>query len=167
MQYKIIDDFLCQENFLEIRNTVVGNQFFPWFVCNNVSGNDGDADIYFVHLFYKDFTVNSNEYRPLVPLIDGIKPLSLIRIKANFYPKTETIHYHQYHIDRPEPHQGAIYYLNTNNGKTILDDETEIESIENRLLLFEPHIKHRSTTCTDNYFGRYNINFNFIKHDCF
>ena len=37
----------------------------------------------------------------------------------------------------------------------------KIESIENRALLFDPSIEHRSTTCTDAK-GRININFNYF-----
>ena len=49
--------------------------------------------------------------------------------------------------------------LNTNNGKTILNDEVEIDSIANRLLVFDGDIPHCSTTCTDEKV-RLNVNVN-------
>ncbi|MAU64390.1 MAG: hypothetical protein CMC38_08660, partial [Flavobacteriaceae bacterium] len=46
-------------------------------------------------------------------------------------------------------HQAALIYLNTNDGFTELDDGTRIDSIENRLLLFNGNELHSSSTCTD------------------
>ena len=68
---------------------------------------------------------------------------------------------HNNHVDYPFPHKGAIFYLNTNNGLTILEDKVEVESIENRLLLFDSSKQHKSTTCTDDK-CRINVNFNFF-----
>ena len=42
-----------------------------------------------------------------------------------------------------------------------LDENTKIQSIENRGLIFEPHLNHNSSTCT-NVEGRFNINFNYF-----
>mgnify|MGYP003125354820 CR=1 FL=1 len=69
------------------------------------------------------------------------------------------IHHHADHVDAEIPHKGAILYLNTNNGLTVVDG-VEVESIRNRLLLFDPTIPHHSTTCSDKPF-RANINFNY------
>ena len=59
------------------------------------------------------------------------------------------------------PHKGAIFYINTNNGFTVLEDGTEIASVSNRLLLFNPSEPHHSTSCTD-VKRRVNINFNYL-----
>jgi len=83
-----------------------------------------------------------------------------MRIKGNLYPSTETIVHHMDHIDYEFPHRGAIFYINTNNGLTVIDGK-EVESIENRLLLFDPAIPHHSTTCTNDK-CRVNVNFNFF-----
>ena len=65
------------------------------------------------------------------------------------------------HVDYDFPHRGAIFYLNTNNGLTILEDTIEIKSIENRLLIFDASRPHHSTTCSDDK-CRVNVNFNFF-----
>ena len=65
------------------------------------------------------------------------------------------------HFDLSFPHKGAIFYVNTNDGFTVLEDGTEIKSIENRVLLFDPSTKHHSTTCTDKKV-RITINFNYF-----
>ena len=54
-----------------------------------------------------------------------------------------------------------IFFVNSNDGFTILDDDTMIESVENRILFFDSSKLHNSTNCT-NEKVRVNINFNFI-----
>jgi hypothetical protein len=49
----------------------------------------------------------------------------------------------------------------TCDGFTSLDDGTKIESIENRLLLFDSNKPHASSTCT-NAKARFNMNFNYF-----
>ena len=58
-------------------------------------------------------------------------------------------------------HKAMIYYLNTNNGYTILKDGVKIKSIQNRALFFNPQEEHQSTTCTD-LKCRMNININYF-----
>jgi hypothetical protein len=161
-KYKIIDNFLDQENFLNIKNTIISSGIFPWYITENVSGTERDTDYYFTHIIYKDHSINSDYYTTIKPIIDKLNVFALRRIKVNFYPSTKEIVKHPYHKDHSTPNTGSIYYINTNNGKTILDDGTEVESIENRLLIFEADVKHRSTTCTDHPIGRFNINFNYF-----
>jgi hypothetical protein len=161
MKYTVIDNFLEKEDFLNVKNQIVLSDNFPWYVTRDVTG-EGDDDYYLTHLFYKQYMPNSSLYDLLKPLIEKIKPQAIIRIKANFYPTTLKLVKHNYHTDFGIVHKGCIFYLNSNDGKTIFKDGTEIDSIENRLLIFEPHIEHRSTTCTNDPVGRFNINFNYF-----
>ena len=89
---------------------------------------------------------------------------ALIRVKVNYYNSTPEVVEHCKHYDYPAmplPHKGAILYLNTNDGFTRLEDGTKIESIENRLLVFDASKMHNSTTTTS-FEGRYNINVNYF-----
>ena len=95
------------------------------------------------------------------PILNKIDHRVLIRCKANMYPSTPVITHHDPHVDLEYEHKGAIFYFNTINGVTVLEDGTEIESIENRLLLFDSSKKHNSTSCTDAKV-RVNINFNYF-----
>tara|TARA_R100000030_G_scaffold24845_1_gene18018 strand:- start:438 stop:782 length:345 start_codon:yes stop_codon:yes gene_type:complete len=84
----------------------------------------------------------------------------LLRIKANFYPHTETVKEHSSHVDYDFSHAGAVYSLNTCDGYTRIGEEI-VESIENRMVFFDASELHNSTT-TSNAKGRFNINFNFL-----
>jgi hypothetical protein len=55
----------------------------------------------------------------------------------------------------------TVFSLNTCDGFTSLEDGTKIESIENRLLLFDSNKPHASSTCT-NAKARFNMNFNYF-----
>lgn len=172
--HKIIDNALSQETFEGIKNFVL-NSNFPWNLVTEVVGPQGrkekknipiTASYYFTHLFWKEFHFHYSLYtgpqsQIFAPILDLLDYNAIIRIKGNLYPSTETIVHHEDHNDCDFPHRGAIFYLNTNNGFTVLEDDIKIESIENRLLLFDPSIPHHSTTCTDNK-CRVNINFNFF-----
>ena len=161
MNYTVIDNFLSENNFNKIKKLILENINFTWYFVNGVSDEEHkNKDFYFYHLAY-DEKINSTLYDILIPLIQKINPQKLIRIKINLYPKTEKIIKHGNHIDYDFEHSGCIFYLNTNNGKTILNNNIEIDSIENRILFFNPNIIHCSTTCTD-FLYRSNINFNYF-----
>jgi hypothetical protein len=80
--------------------------------------------------------------------------------KANLFPSTEELKENAFHIDTDIPHKGALFYINTCNGFTILEDGTRIESVSNRMLLFDSAKPHASTNCTDQP-SRINININY------
>lgn len=163
MNYKIIDNALPQEEFENIKFSIL-NQDFPWnlttVITNEKEVLPTHASFYFTHMFWDGFNIEpqSQMFAPLLNLMDCH---ALMRIKANCYPSTPEVIVHDNHFDYPFPHKGAIFYLNTNNGLTILEDKVEVESIENRLLLFDPSKMHTSTTCTDTK-CRINVNFNYF-----
>lgn len=155
---KIIDDFLDKESFKKIEKLFTSDNF-PWFYNDKV--NIFDEETYFTHLIYIDFIPNSSFYNDVSNIFLKLKAKSLIRIKANLYLKTKKIITHAQHVDYDFPHKGAIFYINTNNGKTILEDGTKVDSVANRMLFFDSSKKHSSTTCTDKKI-RLNINFNYF-----
>lgn len=170
MNVKVVDNFLSDNQIKNINKNTIENENFSLYMKDGTSYtsttqslyvNDG---VYFTHNFFKDGSINSEAYFLLEPLIEKINPQKLLRIQLNLYPKTFFIKKHGWHIDFDFQHRGCILYLNTNNGKTILKNgilNINIKSIKNRVLFFEPHLKHRSTTCTDKEF-RSNIIFNYI-----
>jgi hypothetical protein len=158
---EIIDNFLDPYHFGSIKKFMIENTF-PWYWQPNVSydvipANDGT---YFTHMFYYNKPL-SQYIKLLNPLIQKIPydASKLKRIKGNLYPQSQRKIYHGWHDDYEIPHQGCIFYMNTNNGYTIFKNK-KVKSVENRLLLFDPSVLHRSTTCTDAP-CRLNINFNY------
>lgn len=122
-----------------------------------------DLESYFVHHIF-DRNVGYSKYaNPFRKLLVSLNAKSFIRVKANMYLRTHNLDVHKAHIDYPYKHKAAIFYVNTNNGKTILHDKygTEVDSVANRLLIFDAHKKHSSTSTTDTK-CRVNINLNYF-----
>jgi len=168
MTYEIIDDVLPQDKFQIIKNTIVHAEF-PWYMSPFVASQEeaymmkkmnDPGSSYLTHMFYTGFHVSKHCFI-FSELLRKLDVKSLIRIKGNLYPSTEKLIHHAKHFDYDYKHRGAILYINTNDGLTVLEDGTEVESIQNRLLLFDPSKTHNSTTCTDDK-CRINVNFNFF-----
>jgi hypothetical protein len=160
---EIVDNFLDQNVFETIKSSIYNNIDFPFYIQKGISGMVGltENNYYLIHLLYWKNKPNSVHYDLILPILEKISPFAINRIKVNFYPVTPTIEKHPFHFDSHYSHKGCIFYLNTNNGKTIFETGEEIDSIENRMLFFDPTKKHASTTCTDDCIGRFNINFNY------
>ena len=83
----------------------------------------------------------------------------VIRVVVNLYPRSEKININELHVDYPYEHKSALFSLNTCDGFTSFENK-KIDSKENRILFFEGHKKHSSSTCT-NTKARFNININY------
>ncbi len=167
---KVVQNFLPKEAHEQIKNVMcnldtVNHTQFPWFLSRNVSDSNNSNsknEFYMYHPFYWDHAPASEWFgQLLMPLMQNLQPKSLIRVKGNLYPSTETILEHDPHIDEPFNHNGAVYFVNTNNGYTTTNDGTKVDSIENSILLFDPSEPHYSSTCTDDKF-RVTINVNYF-----
>ena len=171
MDVNVIDDFLSQEDFEEVRDLIIYNDLFPWYFQKEVNsmGTDCDKDFwnwYGTHAFYVDDFAESKHcatlYSKFIPRFKEMNIFrSLIRIKGNFYPHTETLREHAPHTDYKFSHTGALYSLNTCDGFTKLYDGTKVDSVANRILIFDASTSHNSSTTTTSA-GRFNINFNFL-----
>jgi hypothetical protein len=160
--YTVIDNFLDQESFTALRNSIVGNREYPWYVCSSVANVPEDIkgfkpeyennfwSWYAIHLVYATVPQSSSfdyVFQLFRPLMD-IK--SLIRIKE-----------HAKHIDYDYRHKGAVFSLNTCDGFTRMSNGDKVDSVANRMVFFDPSEYHNSST-TSNDKGRYNINFNYF-----
>ena len=171
MEVKVVDNFLDLSSFNQIKELIV-NDTLPFFVQETVADDSEEYHLnkelwntYYVHLLYYDD-------RPQSPYLDRIGPLilpklydgwmrSLMRMKVNLYPHTETLREHGQHTDSTFPQNAAVFSLNTCDGFTRMEDGTKIESVENRIVFFDATRLHNSSTTTTAK-GRYNINFNFL-----
>ena len=169
--YNVIDNFLPPEQFEEVRDSIMYHFDFPWYIhkrVNTVGKNCTEEywNWYATHTFYKNDYATSQQchriYDIFIPrFLEMYIYHSLLRIKGNFYPHTETLKEHSGHEDYPFSNTGALYSLNTCDGYTKLYDGTKIPSVANRILIFDSSMTHNSTTTT-NAAGRFNINFNFL-----
>lgn len=174
--YKIIDNFLPEENFKKIYNYIVFNIQFPLTIDNGVGygpSNKGyneqlENDFrnwYAAHISYINDVPISNSYDTIAPILapafNQLEFKSLLRVKTNFYPYTHEIFEHCQHIDYGFPCFAAVFSLNTCNGFTRLSDGTKIDSIANRIVIFDGNTLHNSSTTSDAK-GRWNINLNYL-----
>lgn len=159
----VIDNFLDQEDFDRLEITV-SDKTFPWFFQKSLNINhaslENDCKYYFCHVFYQQ-EFSSQFFNLVVPLWRKLDIKACLRIKANCYPSTQQLVEHDAHVDYDFEHKGAILYINNNDGYTRLNNGDIIESVRNRLLIFEPNILHSSTNCTDKK-ARFNININYF-----
>tara|TARA_R110000803_G_scaffold60543_3_gene119834 strand:+ start:920 stop:1405 length:486 start_codon:yes stop_codon:yes gene_type:complete len=161
MKYKIIDNFLEKNQFLQLQNLICSDSF-AWYLVNGVN-NIGDGSYQLVHSIYKSYKVNSIFFDNLKPIIDKLKPKALIRIKANFIAKTNKIIEHGYHTDFTYPNsKTAVYYINSNNGYTKFKKGGFVsESKENKIIIFKSNELHTGSSCTDSQY-RIVLNINYF-----
>ena len=159
-EIKVIDDFLNEEDFEGLKE--IFNQRIPWtfseildddqFIC------DQKYNYQYVHAVYNQQEPVSRYFDNVIPLLTKLDARALVRIKVNSICREEEIVVHGFHTDMgyPEGHstgldgmKTAILYLNTNNGFTVFENGTKVESVANRCVFFPAHYKHSGTTCTD------------------
>lgn len=161
MDISVIDNFLPEQEFAAIQELMLSDEF-PWFYQNDVAYDvAGSTDFYFTHLFYDKSLPNSGLYSVLAPLIERIQAKAVVRAKGNLFPNLGREVINNMHIDYDYTHKGAVFGINTNNGYTLLEDGTKIESVANRILFFNPAKLHASAHCTDEK-RRINVNINFF-----
>ena len=167
MSYLVVDDFLPEEDYKNIKD-VMSSHDFPWFLQQNVTGNgrDNPLEVLFTHYLYSAYGtanlgVRSNFYNTCSPILKKIGDAIVIRIKANCYPRTESLRIHEFHVDHPFPHETCLLSLSSNDGYTLLKTGEKVQSMENRALFTKDSLPHASTNCTD-LNCRINLNVTFI-----
>ena len=154
----VLNSYMFHKDQLEGIHNFVSAKQAPWFVVYQSAHEDS---LYFSHRSYDQQTITSEWFSVLGPILRELNPKSLVRVKANLYPRTKVIEEHGYHTDFPFECTTSIFYLNTNNGYTKFEDGTVIESISNRLLTIPTLWKHTGSSSTDEA-GRISINVNYF-----
>ena len=175
MTYQVIDNFLKYRDFENLKNSIVDNPDFSWFVNPYVTHSPGQEkpekfhnqywNLYMTHTMYLQIPY-STYYQQINDIfskelnkIDEFK--TWIRIKANLYPYTSKVQEHQQHYDYTFSHKAAVFSLNTCDGFTRMSNGDKIDSIENRIVIFDGNDLHNSSTTSNSKF-RVNINFNWF-----
>ena len=117
---------------------------------------------YMTHMVCHESVIRSPLICKLIlPVLNKLDVKALIRIKVNLFPNSEKIHENEMHTDMSFSHRGALFSINTCDGYTKLKDGTKIDSVANRILLFDSGMPHCSTNTSDTK-ARFNINFNYF-----
>ena len=165
---QVIDNFLDYNLFLNIQETFFSHEC-KWEWSEVVEKDElmaGVSDLdncQFVHGLYKGAMPQSRLFECIIPVLDKLNVAAIIKIKANLTTKTPSIVKHGYHIDQNFPHsKTAILYLNTCDGYTSFENEGIVESVENRVVIFDSNKKHTGTSLTNDS-RRIVININYFS----
>ena len=151
--YKVIDNYLHKQDADFIATSMMGQEF-PWYY------NDGHTEYpQLVHLFwipsegierFGATSIQASYFDILTPLLRKLQPLAIIRIKANCNWRVDNAIARPFHVDFESIQcKTAIYYVNTNDGYTLLKDGTKINSVANRLLIMDSDVEHAAVPSTD------------------
>lgn len=179
----VIDNFLDNDIAENLENTILWGTF-RWSCGRSVTADNYSTtviidplyDIQLVNLIYAKHFKNpknerevENDYKLILPFMKklNIKTKQLIRIKVNATLCKETVMKSGWHTDVLQSENGhgmtAIYYINTNNGKTLFKTGEEIESIKNRIVIFPNNFPHTPQYHTNTPM-RGVINFNWLTN---
>ena len=144
---EIIDKFLTSKQNKNIEKQLIDN-YFPWYYTD--SNIKGGSYYQFTHLLVLNEQINSNYFEVLAkPILDKIKYKKLLRVRVNLFTRDSKNIACPKHQDDGEPHKVCVYYVNTNNGYTFLDQGGKVDSKRNRALFFNGKIMHQVFTQTD------------------
>ena len=165
MSVKVIDNFLSPSQYHELTSLIMAPDFC-WSFQDSVIGGTlecrEDYNYQFIHCFHIDLEQTSPSYKLLMRLFfDKLGVRSIVRIKANLNTQTEKNIIHGFHTDVDFLCKTAVYYVNSNNGFTIFDNGEKVDSVANRMVIFNSNKKHSGSTCTDQK-RRVVINFNYF-----
>jgi hypothetical protein len=162
--YKVIDNFLDEDEFNKLQGIMYNSDMFPWFYNTGVANplaNEELNDFQFVHTFFKPGAEKSSLIPILGDLLKKIGPKTIYRLKANLTTITEEPKRTGWHVDFDDlVCITAVFYLNTNNGYTIFKNGLKVESVANRLVFFDSRMEHAGVTSTDSN-ARVLINLNY------
>tara|TARA_R110000765_G_scaffold183153_1_gene289077 strand:+ start:393 stop:923 length:531 start_codon:yes stop_codon:yes gene_type:complete len=168
MSYKVIDNFLNNQFYEKLSYDLKGENH-PWYYTKidvdlKKSMNNG----LFTHVYYGNHKPTSEFFNLHIgPIIESLDVEALIMVRANCVLRDVDTIETPYHTDNNCLYSTtAILFLTTCNAKTVLKvkgKEIPVDSVENRLLLFDSKIKHKVLYHTD-VWKRHVINFNFIRN---
>ena len=174
----IIDNFLPEEDFKKLIGIIEGPEM-SWYFTPGISDDSSTASIQgnnpldnymFAHMLYNDYVPRSyffDDVKDIIlpRLIDrvGIAWNTLVRMKINLYQRTNEVNIHPWHVDSGSMPllKGALLMLNTCDGYTGFADGTEVDSVANRVVLFNAHERHHSCS-TSNAQKRLTLNINYV-----
>ena len=152
--YKVIDNYLPETVHKNMHDYCVYSENDMWsFLPIQTSANEiGKERPQFIIPIQNDLVGLTDPHNVWKPLLDNLDAMAFLRIKLNCTLNTHTPEPSQYHTDFPGKivMMTAIYYINTNNGYTQFEhDDSKVNSVANRIVLFPSSLRHRAVTTTD------------------
>ena len=175
LDIRVKDNFLSERDFIFLKEIFFHNNTTwkpQWSIADplEVSNGVNYDDWYLTHTVYYEYEILSSAFNDIkeklitpIAKLEGINFSQSTRIKANFYPHTQAVKEHKPHRDAHTGNRlrGALFSFNTCDGYTGFADGTKVESVENRLILFDSLEEHFSTS-TSNAQARINLNINYV-----
>tara|TARA_R100001443_G_scaffold686_2_gene2729 strand:+ start:578 stop:1186 length:609 start_codon:yes stop_codon:yes gene_type:complete len=166
---RIIDDYVPKGEFQKIFEILMRRTMYWHF--DNIVDHVDDGKFQFTHLFFNNDGIVSPFWKDIIPIFKPLSAQSLYRVKANLNVRTKNHEEGQFHYDNPIAGPilkdgtpigyTAIYYVNTNNGYTLFKSGEKVNSVANRMVIFENDKLHKAVSCTDEK-TRVVINFNYF-----
>jgi len=167
LSYRVIDNFLSEEEFNNLHSIIMGVGF-PWYFNEYIVDpthdvKNGITKGQFTHYFFGQSRVKSDLIDILNPILDKLNVTALIKAKANLGHRDEVLYETGWHVDFDDiKAKTAVFYMNTNDGYTKFQETGDkVESVANRLLEFDTNMVHTGTTVTSTP-SRVVLNFNYI-----
>jgi Rps23 Pro-64 3,4-dihydroxylase Tpa1-like proline 4-hydroxylase len=167
----VIDDFLSNEEFTDISTLLCDpDGRFPWYYFDSKVYKNNPLNFYdygFVHSFYSKgryvSALPQAEASVISPVYNALGAKQLIKVKANVTMATPLLYQYDMHTDVGHDIESktAVFYLNTNDGYTLFEDGSKVDSVANRVVIFDEKIRHAGTSCT-NAKRRVVLNVNYI-----
>ena len=157
---RIIDNFLEYDDFTYLLDIVkkISYQMSPLAPLSTKP--EPDNHILLAHLLYDFFEPKSPYFDQFEQILfpklnslgDEVSVKAIIRSKINCYPQTADNVIHFWHCDTNYSHKGALLNFNDCDGFTEILGYGKVQSKANRIVLFDPSVPHRSSSCTDQSF---------------
>ena len=172
MNIEVIDNFLPEEDFAHLSDAFLGQNITWWwnpYITHKECVTEDPTDFQFTHTIFdtNKGRVSNLSDNVINVFTDRLKMYVIIRIKANLNPHTSVVEPREYHTDFlgdiSKESFTSIFYVNTNNGYTIFEDGTKVDSVANRCVTFPGYLNHTGTSCSDKK-ARIVLNFNYFKY---
>jgi hypothetical protein len=164
MNIEIIDNFFEKDFFDGFQNFVMGQEF-KWSRTDHTTSTEDNIQSLTYVLYNDDKGKVPDElyYKLRSAFASKINIHTFIRMKFNCYFATEDKQTFPYHVDQDciAKFKTAVFYINTNNGGTKFKTGEFVESVANRIAIFDGDIEHATVTCTDQP-ARAVLNLNYI-----
>jgi hypothetical protein len=160
MKYKTKDNLLTKEQHDVLHQTLVCNTF-PWYYHDSIV-TEGDNYFHFNHMFYLNGKPNSAYTRLVEPLLKKIKFKKLLNVRSNLFLRDHVNTVYPKHKDYEYKHKVLLYYVNSTNGGTLLDEKVTIKCKKNRGLFMDGDIWHSPITQTNTKY-RVVVNIGYIE----